>query len=135
MEIQNDLREYGYMADISLSSRCDQIKDYLDEKLGSTSKITDTIKETIIDSMSTYDEKFSYTNTHIEDAKNEIVNVIDCHGSGSGCCCQLATKDDVNNAIEKINEHTDHKFDEINFIQQFSDLNQQVKEINNKIGQ
>jgi hypothetical protein len=134
MKLHTDLREYGYMDDTSLSSRCDQIKEYLDEKMGSTSKITDTIKETITDSMSTYDEKFCCTNCHIERAKKEIINKIDNQGSGSGCCCKLATKEDVKNAIEEINEHTDSKFDEMNFNQQFSDLNQQVREIKNKLG-
>lgn len=134
MEIKNDLREYGYLDQIPLSSRCEQIKDYLDKKIGDTSEIKEVIKETITDSMSDYDERFCHTNCHIERAKKEIIHKIEEGGSGGGCCCNLATKEDISNAIEEINEHTDSKFDEINFKQEFSDLNQQVREIKDKLG-
>lgn len=135
MEIKNDLREYGYFDQIPLSSRCEQIKDYLDKKIGDVSDIREVIKDTITDSMSDYDEKFCHTNCHIERAKKEIIHKIDdCGHCDSGCCCELATKEDISNAIEEINEHTDCKFDEINFKQEFHDLNEQIREINNKLG-
>lgn len=133
MEIKNDLREYGYLDQMPLSSRCEQIKEYLDKKIGDTSEIKEVIKETITDSMSDYDEKFCHTNCHIERAKREIISKIDGDCGGCGCHCHLATKEDISNAIEEINEHTDSKFDEINFKQEFADLNQQIRGISDKL--
>jgi hypothetical protein len=43
----------------------------------------------------------------------------------------LATKDDIANAVTQINSHTDEKFDEVDFLRHFSDLNQQIANLNN----
>ena len=38
-----------------------------------------------------------------------------------------ASAEDVRNAIKEINDHTDEKFDEVDFLKQFSDLNEQIR--------
>ena len=56
-------------------------------------------------------------NCHIENAKNEIINNMSC---GVNPC--VATKQDIADAVTKINAHTDEKFNEVDFLKQFSDL-------------
>ena len=41
----------------------------------------------------------------------------------------VATKQDIADAVTKINAHTDEKFNEVDFLKQFSDLNEQIKNI------
>lgn len=121
MAITNMAREsykrYDYDTDTGLITKTEQIKDYLDEKLSNISVDTDLIQTTIetsIDkSMDKIDCQFKAVNCHIENAKNEIIN-----NSCGTCTCNLATKEDIKNAVCQINQHTDEVF---------SDLNEQVK--------
>ena len=46
------------------------------------------------------------------------------------CMCNVATKKDIQNAVEKVNQHTDSKFDEVDFIKNFTDLNNEIKKLN-----
>lgn len=149
--MKNDLRDYGYLDNIPLSSKCEQLKDYFDKKFDEVSNIKEVIKETIIDNIPTYDDEFKTINDNIDESveviKNEInestnvikdeidesteeiINQIKENGNCE-CCCQLATKKDIKEAVEQINSHTDSKFDEINFRQQFQDLNKQILNLN-----
>lgn len=136
MDKKNDLRRYGFDDNTPLSTRCDQFKSYLDEKFSNIEigDITGTVKDAITEDMESIKEQITDTNSHIENAKNEIINAVDCNCNNNLCCtCHLATKEDINNTVDQINLHTDSKFDEINFTQEFTDLNKQIKEINNKL--
>lgn len=122
-------KRYDYDSDTGLISKSEQLKDYLDEKFSSISVDTDLIENTIntaIDNnMDSINCQFKGVNCHIENAKNEIIN-----NSGSCCTSNLATKCDIQNAVQQINKHTDEKFNEVDFLRQFQDLNEQIKSMN-----
>lgn len=121
-------RRYDYDSDVELISRSEQIENYFDNKFANISIDTDAIKDTIetsIDeSMKDVKEGICGVNCHIEKAKNEIINNMSC---GNNPC--VATKQDIADAVTQINTHTDEKFNEIDFLKQFSDLNEQIKNI------
>lgn len=123
-------RPYEYDYDTSYVGRTGVIENYLDKKFSSIDidkkEIKETIETSVHDSLGDIDCKFCSVHNHIERAKNEIID----EGS-SKCTCNLATKDDVTNAVTQINTHTDEKFNEVNFMKQFSDLNQQIANLNN----
>jgi len=123
-------RPYEYDYDTSYVGRTGVIENYLDKKFSGISidknEIKETIETSVHDSLGNIDCKFCSVHNHIEKAKNEIIS-----GGSSGCTCNLATKEDVANAVTQINAHTDEKFNEIDFMQQFSDLNQQIANLNN----
>lgn len=125
----DDYKRYGYDTDVGLIGRTEQLIDHIDSKLDNininTDDIKNTIKESVDDSMQTVNCNIKHVNYHIENAKNEIINNITC---GSTCTCNLATKDDIDKAVCNINNHVDEKFNEIDFLKQFSDLNEQIKE-------
>lgn len=121
-------RRYDYDSDVELITRTEQIEDYLDSKFSNISVDTDIVKDTIettIDnSMQDVKNGICGVNCHIENAKNEIINNMSC---GVNPC--VATKQDIADAVTKINAHTDEKFNEVDFLKQFSDLNEQIKNI------
>lgn len=89
-----------------------------------TDVIKDTIETTINNSMQDVKHGICGVNCHIENAKNEIINNMSC---GVNPC--VATKQDIADAVTKINTHTDEKFNEVDFLKQFSDLNEQIKNL------
>lgn len=121
-------RRYDYDSDVELITRTEQIEDYLDSKFSNisvdTDVVKDTIETTINNSMQDVKNGICGVNCHIENAKNEIINNMSC---GVNPC--VATKQDIADAVTKINAHTDEKFDEVDFLKQFSDLNEQIKNI------
>lgn len=121
-------RRYDYDSDVELITRTEQIEDYLDSKFSNisvdTDVVKDTIETTINDSMQDVKNGICGVNCHIENAKNEIINNMSC---GVNPC--VATKQDIADAVTKINTHTDEKFNEVDFLKQFSDLNEQIKNI------
>ena len=123
-------RPYEYDYDTPYFGRTSVIESYLDKKFSSISVDTDLIKDTIEssvhESLGNIDCKFCSVHNHIDRAKNEIIE-----HEGCGCTCNLATKQDIADAIQQINTHTDEKFDEIDFPTQFADLNQQIAALNN----
>ena len=123
-------RPYEYDYDSAYVGRTGVIENYLDKKFSNISvdknEIRETIESSVHDSLGNIDCKFCSVHNHIERAKDEIINA----GTG-GCTCNLATKEDIANAVAQINTHTDEKFDEIDFDRQFSDLNQQIANLNN----
>lgn len=121
-------RRYDYDSDVELITRTEQIEDYLDSKFSNVSVDTDVVKDTIEttinNSMQDVKNGICGVNCHIENAKNEIINNMSC---GINPC--VATKQDIADAVTKINAHTDEKFNEVDFLKQFSDLNEQIKNI------
>lgn len=121
-------RRYDYDSDVELITRTEQIEDYLDSKFSNisvdTDVVKDTIETTINNSMQDVRNGICGVNCHIENAKNEIINNMSC---GINPC--VATKQDIADAVTKINAHTDEKFNEVDFLKQFSDLNEQIKNI------
>lgn len=68
-------------------------------------------------------EQFKDTNKHIHCSTEHIIDKIPC-------MCNVATKKDIQNAVDKVNQHTDSKFDEVDFIKNFTDLNNEIKKLN-----
>ena len=68
-------------------------------------------------------EQFKDTNRHIHCSTEHIIDMIPC-------MCNVATKQDIQNAVDKVNQHTDSKFDEVDFIKNFTDLNNDIKKLN-----
>lgn len=154
MDNTNDLRRYDYGNYTPLTSRCEQIKEYLDEKLNGidSEHISTTIRDSVNENMDDIKQKICHTNCHIENAKNEIIDDIkhkichtNCHienakneiiekveqGKSQCAAFYTETKEAIADAIDNINRHTDNKFDEIDFETKFSDLNEQIKSFNN----
>ena len=153
MDNTNDLRRYDYGDYTPLTSRCEQIKEYLDEKLDGidSENISTTIRDSVNENMDDIKQKICHTNCHIENAKNEIIDDIkhkichtNCHienakneiiekveqGKSQCAAFHTETKEAIADAIDNINRHTDNKFDEIDFETKFSDLNEQIKSFN-----
>mgnify|MGYP003514184855 FL=1 len=153
MDNTNDLRRYDYGDYTPLTSRCEQIKEYLDEKLGGmdSEHISTTIRDSVNENMDDIKQKICHTNCHIENAKDEIIDDIkhkichtNCHienakneiiekveqGKSQCAAFHTETKEAIADAIDNINRHTDNKFDEIDFETKFSDLNEQIKSFN-----
>ena len=153
MDNTNDLRRYDYGDYTPLTSRCEQIKEYLDEKLNGidSEHISTTIRDSVNENMDDIKQKICHTDCHIENAKNEIIDDIkhkichtNCHienakneiiekveqGKSQCAAFHTETKEAIADAIDNINRHTDNKFDEIDFETKFSDLNEQIKSFN-----
>ena len=150
MDNTNDLRRYDYGDYTPLTSRCEQIKEYLDEKLNDidSEHISTTIRDSVNENMDDIKQKICHTDCHIENAKDEIINNIrhtDCHienakdeiiekieqGKSQCAIFHAETKEIIADAIDNINRYTDDKFDKIDFETKFSDLNKQIKSFNN----
>ena len=124
-DIKTDYRRDEFFDKVPLISCKDQMKLYLDNKFGAIDIDIDTeeIKETIVNTIdstldstlnSTLDNKLNKVHQHIEDAKEHL------------CCDVFCAKNDIKKPI-------DNKIDTINFEEQFSNLNEQVTEILNKL--
>lgn len=123
-------RPYEYDSDVPYVGRNTVIENYLDKKLSNISidenEVRHVIESSVHQSLGDIDCKFCSVHNHIDRAKNEIIE-----HEGVGCTCHLATKEDIANAVNQINTHTDEKFDEIDFLTHFEDLNQQIANLNN----
>ena len=124
-DIKSDYRCDNFCDKVPLISCKDQMKLYFDNKFGAIDIDIDTeeIKETIVNTIdssldstlnSTLDNKLNKVHHHIEDAKEHL------------CCDVFCAKNDIK-------KHIDNKIDTINFEEQFSNLNEQVTEILNKL--
>ena len=124
-DIKTDYRRDEFFDKVPLISCKDQMKLYLDNKFGAIDIDIDTeeIKETIVNTIdstldstlnSTLDSKLNKVHKHIEDAKEHL------------CCDVFCAKNDIK-------KHIDKKIDPINFEEQFSNLNEQVTEILNRL--
>ena len=124
-DIKTDYRRDEFFDKVPLISCKDQMKLYFDNKFGAIDIDIDTeeIKETIVNTIdssldstlnSTLDNKLNKVHQHIEDAKEHL------------CCDVFCAKNDIK-------KHIDNKIDTINFEEQFSNLNEQVTEILNRL--
>ena len=124
-DIKTDYRCDKFCDKVPLISCKDQMISYLEGKFGSIDIDIDSdeIKETIVNTIdsslnstldSTLDSKLNKVHKHIEDAKEHL------------CCDVFCAKNDIK-------KHIDKKIDPINFEEQFSNLNEQVTEILNKL--
>ena len=124
-DIKTDYRRDKFFDNVPLISCKDQMISYLEGKFGSIDIDIDSdeIKETIVNTIdsslnstldSTLDSKLNKVHKHIEDAKEHL------------CCDVFCAKNDIK-------KHIDNKIDTINFEEQFSNLNEQVTEILNRL--
>ena len=120
-DIRTDYRRDKFCDNVPLISCKDQMKLYFDNKFGAIDIDIDSeeIKETIVNTIdstlnSTLDSKLDKVHKHIEDAKEHL------------CCDVYCAKNDIK-------KHIDNKIDTINFEEQFSNLNEQVTEILNRL--
>ena len=120
-DIKTDYRCDKFCDKVPLIACKDQMKLYFDNKFGAIDIDIDSeeIKETIVNTIdssldSSLDSKLNKVHKHIEDAKEHL------------CCDVYCAKNDIKN-------HIDHKIDTINFEEQFSNLNEQVTEILNRL--
>ena len=120
-DIKTDYRCDKFCDKVPLISCKDQMKLYFDNKFGAIDIDIDSeeIKETIVNTIdssldSSLDCKLNKVHKHIEDAKEHL-------------CCDLCC------AKNEIKKHIDNKIDPINFEEQFSNLNEQVTEILNRL--
>ena len=124
-DIKTDYRRDEFFDKVPLISCKDQMKLYFDSKFGAIDIDIDSeeIKETIVNTInssidssldSSLDCKLNKVHKHIEDAKEHL------------CCDVYCAKNDIK-------KHIDNKIDTINFEEQFSNLNEQVTEILNKL--
>ena len=124
-DIKTDYRRDEFFDKVPLISCKDQMKLYFDSKFGAIDIDIDSeeIKETIVNTInssidssldSSLDCKLNKVHKHIEDAKEHL------------CCDVFCAKNDIK-------KHIDNKIDTINFEEQFSNLNEQVTEILNKL--
>ena len=120
-DIKTDYRRDKFFDNVPLISCKDQMISYLEGKFGSIDIDIDSdeIKETIVNTIdstlnSTLDGKLDKVHKHIEDAKEHL------------CCDVYCAKNDIK-------KHIDNKIDTINFEEQFSNLNEQVTEILNRL--
>ena len=120
-DIKTDYRCDKFCDKVPLISCKDQMKLYFDNKFGAIDIDIDSeeIKETIVNTIdssldSSLDSKLNKVHKHIEDAKEHLCGDVYC-------------------AKNDIKKHIDNKIDTINFEEQFSNLNEQVTEILNKL--
>lgn len=138
-DIRINYRTYGYRSNAPLVSLQDQWIAYFNKKFDGIDvnvefdtdgiiEAVDNSKNEIIEVINntetniennitgTLEDKFNEVNEHIESAKSHL-------------CC------DICRAKKDIKKHIDDKFAAANFEQHFSDLNEQVAEILNKLEQ
>lgn len=121
-------RPYDYTSgDIPLITRMEQFKEILSGEITVDVDKT-TIKEAVSEGLGDINCQFCSVHNHIDRAKEKIIDKIE---ENKPCMCNLATKEDVANAVTKINKHTDEKFDEIDFLSQFENLNEKVSSLKN----
>lgn len=120
-DVRYDLRAYGFCTKVPLVTKDTQWKHYFDEKFANINididpqEIKETIETTIETTLdTTLDEKLTGVHEHIESAKNHL------------CCDICCAKNDIK-------KHIDDKIDPIQFEEQFSNLNEQVNEILEKL--
>ena len=119
-DIRMDYRGWKFRDKVPLIPRDQQWKMYFDGKFGEidvdvdidTNEIKETIENTLNEGL---DSKLCKVHKHIEEAKDHL------------CCDICCAKNDVK-------KHIDKKFDDINFEEKFSNLNEQAQLIIEKLG-
>lgn len=144
--ICRDYKRYGFCEDVPYKSTCENIKEYLDNKFDGIDNtdtiekvITETVSDSVNKSMESVEQHLDDVKTgichldkHLQHAEHHIIDEIHTHAN-NGCCCGGIDTYDLDKVVEKVNQHIDEKFDEVDFMKQFGDLNQQVTNIYDKI--
>lgn len=87
----------------------------------------DEVLDAIEDATNEINCSIRHTNQHINCSANRVIQEVK---DNAPCMCNVATKADIRSAVEAINGNTNAKFDEIDFIKKFDDLNNQIKGLN-----
>lgn len=150
--MKKNYKVYNFYEDNTLITRTEQIKSHIDDKFKNVEididddMIKDTIKDsienaignsfqetiesgikdTIIESLNGVEDGMEHINDHIETAKTEIIDKLDEHNH---CLCNVASKEDIEGAVEQVNAYTARKFKEADLETKFSDLNEQIKQL------
>lgn len=109
-----ELNIYGYPNDVGLITKCDQMMSAITKVIKEKETASkEVIKEAVTESIEPLDGRFDEINANIENAKNEI---LENEGDSGGCCgcCKLATKADIQNAVNEIKNDINDKFININ---------------------
>lgn len=140
-KICTDYKRYGFCDNVPYVSSCQNIKDYLDNKfegVNNTEIVEKTVTETIDKSMgklqckmNVIEEDIHHVCEHVCHAEDHIIHEIHKHANTG--CCNGVSKKDLKEVVDKVNQHIDDKFNEVDFTQQFSDLNKQVADIYGKV--
>lgn len=118
-QMSNTYNTYDFNPDTPfIPQKCCDINIDIDD-------LKDDIIEAIDNSNDNLTHKLYHTNKHIDCASDNIIREV----HKANCMCKIATKEDIKNAIDNINSHTDSKFNEIDFISQFENLNNQIKNL------
>ena len=109
--------------DIDIDSLAESVNSAVSSTI--TEAIKDSFNSTVTDAM---DDKFQETNDHIKCATQAVLNEVHevkhvIHD------CNKATEHEVGKMIKGIHHHIDEKFDEIDFLSQFDNLNNQLKNL------
>ena len=126
-------RPYDLDYDTPFVSCKEAMKGYFDKKFDNITiddkKIECVIRHSVRESMCDMNYQFCGVHKHIDDAKHEIIH--DCHrgpcGEGAECTstpCECITKDDVREVVREV---IDYKFDEVNFPEEFINLNEEIR--------
>lgn len=129
-------RAYGFREDNTLISRMEQFEDYMDKKFsgivvdnsGIDEVVKESVEEAVRESLANIDCKFGSVHKHIDCAEQNIIKSVE-DNSKEICTCHMATKEDICHAVNRINHHIDEKFDEVDFLKQFSDLNEEIRNL------
>ena len=105
----------------------------IDEKIDHIDEDTEEIKEKLEslpdkDHLHHIHDDMEKLNKNLHNTKERIIHEIEKHAIDDMCFCNLATKSDIDKAVEQIKSNTDAKFEEFedNFFEQFVNLNEQI---------
>ena len=132
-KVCTDYKRYNFCDNVPYKSACENIKEYLDAKIdGIDNKevIENTIVESVDKSMGSVKNALCHIDDHLSHAEHHIIDEIHRH---SGHHCHGVGKEDLEMVVDEVNKHIDDKFNEVDFIQQFQDLNQQVSDIYRRV--
>ena len=106
------------------------VQSSVQESLKDASTIIEsTVKESVSESLQDIDEQFDKVNSNIHTAEANIIHEII---ENKPCLCNLATKQDIADAVEEINTHTTRELESYNVNEQSTNLNEEIRKIQEK---
>ena len=130
-----DIEEFKEALNSKLDETVKELTDSIDEKINETIEgITDGIEDKINESVecinNNIDDKLDSLSCQLSHAEHHIIHEVEEHALDDMCLCRFATKEDIKQAVETINENTkditEKIIEEIDF--KFENLNEQIKE-------
>lgn len=133
VDINIDMDDFKNTVETVVKDNIDELGEKLDEKLKDISELDEKLKsiseiEEKLKGIEELNDKLNGIHHQVKCSTNNIINEIK-EGNKEICLCNMANKNDIKQAVEQINTHIDAKFDEVDFIKQFDDLNNQLKEL------